>query len=172
MPFDLQPTLRGKLVTLEPLRPEHFEQLYAVASDPLIWEQHPSADRYQVDVFRQFFEKALETGGAFLIRDAITGEPIGSSRYHGYDEAKGEIEIGWTFLARSRWGGETNGELKALMLDHAFNYVDSVVFHVGPNNLRSRRAMEKIGAEEAGVRPESAHSVIYRITKDAWRKSK
>src|SRR5437762_13352863 len=104
MLFDLQPTLRGQLLTLRPLRPEHFPELYDVASDPLIWELHPSADRYKPDVFKQYFREALESGGALIVLDATDGRVIGSSRFHGYDESKSEIEIGWTFLARSHWG--------------------------------------------------------------------
>src|SRR5204863_6082489 len=99
MPFDLQPTLRGTLVELRPLRPEDFDALYAVASDPLIWEQHPAKDRYKLDVFQGFFREALASGGALVALDAADGRVIGSSRFYGYDEAKSEIEIGWTFLA-------------------------------------------------------------------------
>src|SRR6185436_5482185 len=145
MPFELQPTLTGELVALRPLRPDDWDALYGVASDPLIWEQHPNSDRYKPEVFREFFRDALAGGGAFLISDAKTGEPIGSSRYHGYDETKREIEIGWTFLARSRWGGDYNRDLKRLMLAHAFRFVDRVIFVIGPTNWRSRRAIEQIG---------------------------
>ena len=136
----------GELLELRPLRPDDWDALFAVASDPKIWEQHPASDRYTEPVFRQFFREAMESGGAFVILDRATGEIIGSSRYFGYVPEKREIEIGWTFLARSCWGGKYNGELKRLMLDHAFQFVDRVLFFVGPNNLRSQKALEKIGA--------------------------
>jgi RimJ/RimL family protein N-acetyltransferase len=152
MPFDLQPVLRGELLWLRPLRPDDWDALYAVASDPLIWEQHPAADRYKEDVFRGFFQHALDSGGAFVIMDVQTDRVIGSSRFHGYDEAKGEIEIGWTFLARAYWGGAHNRELKQLMLRHALGQVTRVIFLVGPGNRRSQRALEKIGAVRAGSR--------------------
>lgn len=152
MPFDLQPILDGELVRLRPLRPGDWAALYAVAADSLIWEQHPCSDRYQEDVFRKFFEEALASGGAFVIMDATDGAIIGSSRYYGYDEAKSEVEIGWTFLARKYWGGACNGELKQLMLGHALGSVERVVFIVGPGNRRSQRALEKIGAVRAGSR--------------------
>ena len=166
MPIDLQPTLTGELLELRPLRPEDFDDLYAVASDPLIWEQHPNSDRHQVDVFREFFRVALESGGAFLVVDRRDGRVIGSSRFHGYDEVKSEVEIGWTFLARSHWGGTCNREMKDLMLRHAFRFVRSVVFLVGPRNLRSQRAMEKIGGVREGKRPDGrgGESVVFRIT--------
>ena len=70
---------------------------------------------------------------------------IGSSRYYGHEPALSEIEIGWTFLARSHWGGATNREVKRLMLDHAFTFVDTVIFWVGEQNWRSQGAMTKIG---------------------------
>ena len=143
--FDLQPHLVGELLEVRPLRPEDWESLFAVASDPLIWEQHPANDRYQEEVFKEFFREALESGGAFVVIDRKTQEIIGSSRYFGFDPAKREIEIGWTFLARSYWGGKYNAELKRLMLDHAFKFVESVVFLIGPTNVRSQKAVEKIG---------------------------
>src|SRR5262245_27292952 len=108
MSFDLQLILKGELLELRPLRPDDFQDLFAVASDPLIWEQHPMSDRYKEDVFRAFFRDALESGGAFKVLDLRDGRVIGSSRFHGYDEQKSEIEIGWTFLARSYWGGTYN----------------------------------------------------------------
>jgi RimJ/RimL family protein N-acetyltransferase len=116
MAFDLQPILKGGLVELRPLQEDDFDILYAVAQDPLIWEQHPNRDRYREEVFREFFRGAMESGGAFLVRDAKTGAAIGSSRFYGYDKTSGEIEIGWTFLARSHWGRPYNREMKRLML--------------------------------------------------------
>jgi RimJ/RimL family protein N-acetyltransferase len=165
MPFDLQPSLKGDLLELRPLRAEDFRDLYAVAADPLIWEQHPCKDRYQEEVFAAFFREALESGGALLALDRKDGRVLGSSRFHGYDEARSEIEIGWTFLARSHWGGAYNGEMKRLMLRHAFRFVSSVVFLVGPHNLRSQRAVEKIGGVRAGSRLDGGgrESFVYRI---------
>jgi RimJ/RimL family protein N-acetyltransferase len=147
MPFDLQLTLGGELLTLRPLRPDDFEALYAVALDPLIWEQHPASDRHQRDVFEEFFQEALACGGAFLVFDNASGAVIGSSRYFGYDGEKSEIEIGWTFLARSHWGGRCNAEMKRLMLAHAFQFVRRVVFLVGPQNLRSQNVAEGDGED-------------------------
>jgi N-acetyltransferase len=128
MPFDLQPILGGKILGLRPLRSADFHDLYAVASDPLIWEQHPIKDRYKEEVFERFFREALESGGALIATDSKDGQVIGSSRFHGYNQEKSEIEMGWTFLARSHWGGIYNGEMKQLMLRHAFKFVDSVIF--------------------------------------------
>jgi N-acetyltransferase len=142
MSFELQPVLQGELIGLRPLRPEDFHDLHAVASDPLIWEQHPSKDRYKQKVFETFFRDALASGGALIAIDPKTGHVVGSSRFHGYNEKKSEIEIGWTFLARSHWGGIYNREMKQLMLTHAFQFVRSVVFLVGPQNLRSQRAVD------------------------------
>ena len=164
--FELQPTLAGKLIELRPLRPGDWGPLFAVASDPLIWEQHPARDRYQEDVFREFFHKGLESGGAFVAIDRATGRIIGSSRYHDYRPDESEIEVGYTFLARSHWGGAYNGEMKQLMLRHAFRFVDRVVFLIGPENWRSRKAVEKIGGVFVGTRMnhEGRDSVVYEIT--------
>ena len=168
MPFDLQPVLEGKLLRLRPLREEDYDALFSVASDPLIWEQHPSSDRWKPEVVRTFFEEGLACGGAFAVIDLKSGEIIGSSRYDHLDESEGEIEVGWTFLARSHWGGSYNREMKRLMLAHAFQFVGEVVLVIGPNNIRSRRAAEKIGGVFAGNRINSAgrESVYYRLTAD------
>src|SRR6266487_5502084 len=151
MPFDLQPNLKGELIGLRPLRPEDWDDLFAVASDALIWEQHPESDRYKEDVFRIFFQDALESGGAFVVIDRKSQRIIGSTRFYGYDQEKSEIEIGWTFLARKYWGGRYNREMKQLMLRHAFKFVESVVFLVGEKNIRSQKATEKIGAVKSGT---------------------
>jgi N-acetyltransferase len=171
--FELQPHLVGELVELRPLRPDDWDALFAAAADPLIWEQHPASDRYKEEVFRDFFRDALASGGAFVVVDRKTQAIIGSSRYFGYDPDKSEIEIGWSFLARAYWGGRYNAEMKRLMLDHAFRFVDVVVFLVGPQNRRSQKAMEKIGGVRAGTRlkPNSQgsmfESVVYEIRKRA-----
>lgn len=171
MEFDLQPTLRDALITLRPLRAEDCDALYAVASDPLIWEQHPEPSRYQEDVFTAFFQKAMDSGGAFVVIDNHSGRMIGSSRYHGYDGATRVVEIGWTFLARSHWGGVYNRAMKRLMLQHAFQFVDDVLFLIGPRNFRSQRAVEKLGAVRDGDRPDGRghQSVVYRLSAARWR---
>jgi N-acetyltransferase len=151
MAFDLQPHLESELIELRPLVPGDWDELFAVASDSLIWEQHPEPDRYKEDVFRIFFKDALESGGAFVVIDRKTEHIIGSTRFYGYDPEKSEIEIGWTFLARRFWGGRYNAEMKRLLLIHAFKFVESVVFFVGEDNVRSQKAMEKIGAIKAGT---------------------
>ena len=167
---DLQPVLRGELLELRPLRPDDFEPLYAVASDPLIWEQHPVRDRHLVEVFREFFRTGLESGGGLVALDRRDGAIIGSSRYHGHDPIRREVEIGWTFLARRYWGGRYNGEMKRLMLEHAFGFVDRVIFVIGPQNFRSRRAVEKIGATLAGSRVDESgrESVVYKLDRGEY----
>jgi RimJ/RimL family protein N-acetyltransferase len=164
--FDLQPILKGELLELQPLRPDDFHDLYAVASDSLIWEQHPNKDRYKEEVFKEFFREALASGGALIALDSRTLQVIGSSRFYGYDQGKGEIEIGWTFLARSHWGGVYNREMKQLMLRHAFRFVNRVIFLVGPQNLRSQKALERIGAVLVGTRLDrnGPDSLLYQIT--------
>ena len=161
---------------MQPLRAGDFEVLYAVASDPLIWEQHPNRDRYRRAVFQNYFNGAIESGGALLVFDSATQSLIGSSRYYDHDEAGSVIAIGYTFLARDHWGGLYNPALKRLMLDHAFRFVERVVFHVGECNTRSRTAMERLGANLTGSAPiayfgeSSTTNVIYEITRGGWQR--
>jgi N-acetyltransferase len=169
--IDLQPRLVGELLELRPLRPEDWDALFAVAADPLIWAQHPCPDRCKEEVFRDFFRDALESKGALVAVDRKTGKIIGSSRYRWHGGERNELEIGWTFLARSYWGGVYNQEMKRLMLGHAFNFVDRVIFLVGAKNLRSRKAMEKIGAtltdrrESTTLHGRVIEHVIYEISR-------
>ena len=151
--MDRQPALEGELVRLRPLAPEDFDALFAVASDSLIWEQHPSKERAERAGFERWFREAIASESALVVIDKEDGQIIGSSRFAAFDPERKEVEIGWTFLARSHWGGTYNGELKRLMLDHAFQFVDAVLFRVHSENLRSQRAVEKLGAARIGVEP-------------------
>jgi N-acetyltransferase len=169
--FDLQPHLMGERLELRPLRPEDWEDLFAVAADPLIWEVHPAHDRHKEEVFREFFREALESG-ALVALDRKTGKIIGSSRYFWYGQ--NELEIGWTFLARSYWGGIYNREMKRLMLDYAFRFVDRVIFLVGIDNVRSYKAMQKIGGtllagrrEQRTLHGATSEFVVFEIAKAA-----
>jgi RimJ/RimL family protein N-acetyltransferase len=168
--FDHQPVLRGDLVELRPLRHEDWEGLYAVAADPLIWEQHPVKTRHERQGFHTFFGESLASGGALAVVDLETQQLIGSSRFHGWNEEQSEVEIGWTFLARSHWGGIYNRLVKELMLAHAFRFVNRVVFLVGINNRRSQRAVEKLGAARVGQRPDAGgrDSYVYEIAASAF----
>lgn len=170
MSFDFQPTLTGSLVELRPLRLEDEGDLFAVASDPLIWEQHLVRDRYKPAVFSDLFRESIASGGALAALDRTTGRIIGSSRFHAYKAEASEVEIGWTFLVRAYWGGRYNGEMKQLMLQHAFRFVNRVVFIIGPQNVRSQKAIEKLGAVRAGSRPDASgrDSYLYEITSACW----
>ena len=149
--MDRQPILEGERLLLRPLVPEDWQALYAVASDRELWARHPSHNRWQEPVFHAFFEDALAGGGALAILEKSTDRLIGSSRFQNHEPAQGGVvEIGWTFLARDRWGTGLNAEMKRLMLTHAFDYVARVVFSVGAENVISRRAMTKIGGRLSG----------------------
>ena len=151
---DLQPTLIGPRIVVRPITPADWDEMYAAAADPEVWALHPARQRYKAEVFRDFFDGAIASRSAFAFVDRQAGTVVGSSRYYGHDPGAREIEIGWTFLARPYWGGSYNAEVKRLMLEHAFGFVDTVVFWVGETNWRSQRAMEKIG----GVRRAGLHS--------------
>jgi RimJ/RimL family protein N-acetyltransferase len=168
--LDLQPHLQGELLALRALQPDDWDALFAVASDPLIWAGHPDRERYTEPVFREFFRGAVESRGALVVLDRATGRIIGSSRYVWHGPPRDELEIGWTFLARAYWGGTYNREMKRLMLQHAFRFVDRVIFIVGAGNLRSRKAMLKIGGvltdrrEVQMLHGQPSESVVFEIT--------
>ncbi len=171
--FEFQPTLEGRLVIVRPVKKDDWDEMYQVASDPAVWALHPASDRYKEKVFRSYFDGAIESGSAFSIVDKVSGKVCGSSRYHGFDPSLGEIEIGWTFLGTDYWGGSYNAEVKALMLNHAFQYVDTVIFWIGETNARSRKAIEKIGGvlregtRTRAIGGDSPH-VVYEISRQDW----
>lgn len=170
----IQPTLITPLAVLVPLDANDFEELYAVASDPAIWEQHPNRDRWQKDAFSIYFEGALESGGAFKIIDPQTGALMGSTRYYDNDAVANSILIGYTFYATRYWGMGVNPMVKKAMLDHIFPFVSAVYFHVGSCNLRSQIAMERLGAQWIGEQDvayfgeQVKKNVVFRIRREEW----
>lgn len=170
--FKLQINLEDERVSLRPLEPQDFDALFAVAADPAIWAQHPAKDRSEPEGFRIFFQQALEGKSAFVILDQASGNIIGSSRYHPCPDTPLAIEIGWTFLATAYWGGSYNQAVKKLMINHAFQHYDWVLFHIHRDNLRSRKAVEKIGArpihtlEGKTITTRSAATLVYGIRKE------
>lgn len=171
MKFDYQPRLDGRLVTLRPLLAKDFKALREAASDPLIWDLLPRSERHKAEIFQKFFEESLSLSSTLIVTIPETDKIIGSSRFARFDPEKSEVEIGWTFLAREYWGKGFNTELKSLMIEHAFNFVDSVFFVAASSNLRSCKAIEKLGAtkEEELDWPPGASlqdpSILYRLFK-------
>jgi N-acetyltransferase len=172
--INFQPILQNDLVVAYPLSVSDLEILYKAASDPLIWEQHPNKDRYQRPAFENYFKGAMESGGAFLVKDAQTNEVIGSSRYSDYDPETNTVSVGYTFFVRSHWGKGHNYALKKLMLDHVFQFVSRVTFYIGAVNKRSQISLERLGAVKTGEEEMAYYgepaklNYIYTITKEQW----
>lgn len=170
-----QPTLATDFVRLRPLKEADFAALYAVASDPLIWEQHPNNDRYEEAVFRVFFQAGIRSGGALALFDRTAEQLIGSSRFQVIPAAPDVVEIGWTFLARSHWGGLYNRAIKNLMINYAFEHVEGVLFYVGDQNFRSQRAVEKLGArllkgtDYPHIPRKVSSPFLYRLERADWQ---
>lgn len=168
-----QPThLENELVKLIPLSETDFEALYQIASDPLIWEQHPNKDRYKREVFRTFFDDAIKSKGAFLIVEKSSNKAIGSTRY--YDATNSSITIGYTFFGREFWGGQYNKATKKLMIDYAFQFVDKIHFHIGAENIRSQKGIEKLGAVKVNEYTDEKNGMKaikfeYLIEKKNWK---
>ena len=174
MNINLQPVLENERTLLQPLQANDFEALFTVAADPKIWEQHPNKNRWQKEVFKNFFQGAIESKGAFKIVDKTTNSPIGSTRFYGYKPDENTVLIGYTFYNTASWGKGINPEVKKLMLDHIFQYVSAVLFHVGSDNIRSQVAMNRLGIEKIGAievayfGEDSKLNFIYQITKKEW----
>ena len=175
--MNLQPTLEDDLIILRPLEENDFELLYEVAKDPLIWEQHPCKDRFKREVYTDFFKESIESKGALLIVDKVSNKVIGSTRFKPISGVDSAVEIGWSFLSRKYWGGVYNKSMKKLMIDYAFESIEDVIFYIGKENVRSQKAVEKIG----GKRLTESHKHLiknsesdwtYRINKEDWNRMK
>lgn len=176
MKFSIQPVLENEQYQLIPLQQGDFESLYKVASDPEVWKQHPNKDRYLRGVFSNFFKGAMESGGAFKITEKSSGEILGSTRFYDYNEEDNSIFIGYTFYGTKSWGKGINPQVKKIMLHYIFQFVDTVYFHVGKDNMRSRTAMERLGAENLGEQEiayfgePSRINILYQIKKEKYEK--
>lgn len=173
--MNLQPTLENERVKLVPLSPNDFEKLFAVASDPAVWEQHPNKDRYKREIFEKFFEGAIQSAGAFLVYDSNTNQVIGSSRFYDLNTETKTILIGYSFLAKKNWGGTYNHAMKNLMINYAFQFVDHIQFHIGANNIRSQTAIQRLGAKKKGelnlayYGEQKNLNFIFQIDKSDWK---
>ncbi|WP_029293888.1 GNAT family N-acetyltransferase [Chryseobacterium hispalense] len=174
MKFSIQPVLENEKHQLIPLQQGDFESLYKVASDPEVWSQHPNKDRYRREVFRTFFEGGMESGGAFKIIEKSTGEILGSTRYYDYDKQNNSIFIGYTFYGRKSWGKGINPQIKKLMLDYIFQFVEVVHFHIGKENYRSQIALERLGGQKIAEQDvayfgePTRTNFVYEIKKENW----
>jgi N-acetyltransferase len=171
--FDAQPVLAGSTLIVRPLVRDDNAGLYDAASDPEIWAGHPSKDRYKREIFQPYFDFLVDSGTALVVVERVTNRIIGCSRYYVAPDQPDSMSIGFTFLARSHWGGETNLELKRLMLGHAYEMFSDVWFHIGPSNIRSQRATAKLGAEfmyeaELDISGSPTKWMCFKLTNEAW----
>lgn len=174
MTFSVQPILENEKVRLVPLQETDFEALYEVAADPKVWEQHPNKDRWKREVFKIFFDGAMQSKGAFKIVDKANDKVIGGTRFYDYDEEEDSILIGYTFYGTAYWGKGINQSVKQMMLDYIFQFVSKVNLHVGATNIRSQIAVGRIGAEKVteqevtyfGEQPKLNY--VYQIERAKW----
>lgn len=174
--FNFQPTLHSETINIRPLNASDFDELFACASDKDIWAGHPQPDRYKLAVFEPYFKSLLESNACVVVIDKSSQKIIGVSKYYYLEENPDDIAIGFTFLVKEYWGGNTNFELKTLMIDYAFNTFETLWFHVGPTNIRSQKATQKIGAvftgeESLNISGKHENWYCYRINKKDWNKN-
>ena len=177
MHFSIQFPLENETLKLIPIKESDFEKLFAVASDPSVWEQHPNKNRFKREVFQTFFDGAIESRGAFLVVEKSSDEVAGSTRFYDFNPDENSLYIGYTFYGTKFWGKGINPQAKKMMLDYIFQFVDKVNFHVGASNFRSQKAMEKLGAIKtmelnvAYFGEEEKTNFQYEIRKEDWLKS-
>jgi RimJ/RimL family protein N-acetyltransferase len=180
---NLASVLEGKIVRLEPLERGHKQGLFEAAQDERIWRWMHYDASGSSESFHAWLEEALAassagTEAAFATVDAGTGEPVGSTRYLALRPEHQGLEIGWTWLAPSRWQTGANVEAKLLMLEHAFERLGClrVEFKTDSRNERSRAALSALPAQFEGIfrkhmlvrGGERRDSAYYSIIDDEW----
>jgi len=174
MTINIQPILENERIILYPLQEQDFEALYQAAADPAVWTQHPNPDRWKKDVFRTFFDGAMNSKGAFKIVDKTSTKILGSTRFYDYNENENSLLIGYTFYAKEYWGRGINLSVKALMLDYIFQFISQVYFHIGAGNIRSQIAIGRLGAQKiaeqevAYIGEPSRLNFVYGLSKNDW----
>ncbi|BCM90092.1 virulence protein [Abditibacteriota bacterium] len=175
-------TLENEWVRLEPLRLHHLDALWEVGQDPCVWEHFWLQFRVKDDMesFIHFYLKREEQqeGLAFAVWDKTHALFVGATTFLDFQPTRRAVEIGSTWLGHASWGSLINPAMKFLMLQHAFESLGlmRVQLKTDIRNLRSQRAMEKLGATREGTlrknmqRPDGSwrDSVYFSIVDDEW----
>jgi N-acetyltransferase len=181
--------LRGRTVYLEPIGEQHREMFRPLARDERIWEFNKALliDATFDEQFNQNFDEAMETasvygGQGFAIRAVCDDSPIGMTRFHSVDRPNKTLEIGWTWYIPTVWGKVHNKECKLLLLQYVFEtlHFNRAQFKVAHQNIRSQKAVEKIGGVKEGVIRKSGYrkdgtirdNVIFSIIDEEWPEKK
>lgn len=169
-------------ITLLPLTADHIQQMRQLSGDSDIWTWY-TENLTNPDSLESWMTKRLEESGrgekmSYAVRLNSTGEIIGSSSYGHIDWSEKGIEIGWTWLGKKYIGSGINKHMKYLMLSHAFDAMDieRLELRTDEENIRSRKAMEKIGAKHDGTLRNHRstqggrrrNTVVYSILKSEW----
>jgi RimJ/RimL family protein N-acetyltransferase len=150
-------TLSGRIVRLEPLRPEHEAGLVAAVQDGRLWELWytaiPSPDDMAQEIARRLGLQAAGRMLPFTVFNAVTGETLGMTTYMNVDAPNRHVEIGSTWYRKSAQRSGANTECKLLLLSHAFEALNciAVEFRTHFINQQSRRAIERLGAKQDGI---------------------
>lgn len=163
--------LENKELSLVPLKADDYQRLFSVASSKEIWEQHPNQNRYLPTEFQLYFDQLLNCDIAYLVTDRRSNSIIGATAFYNLDREKKQVAIGYTFLTTKYWGTGINTSLKSLMINYAFQFVDHIMFYVGAHNIRSQKAVQKLGARKTGellkqTKPHR-HNYEYTLSKDS-----
>jgi RimJ/RimL family protein N-acetyltransferase len=179
--------LCGELVTIEPLLPDHAEDILAAADSDEVFAWLPYSRPGDLGAAQAWIADALADRDAhrrlpFAVRGRENGPVIGSTSYWDFDVANAHVEIGSTWLRRSSWRSGANVEAKLLLMRHAFEGLDleRVSFRTDIRNERSQRAIERLGAVREGVHRHEMRrrdgswrdSVHYSILRSEWPEAK
>lgn len=175
-------TLRGAIVTLEPLERGHEDALREAARDGELWRLWFTSVPAPENT-RSYIESALAMRGMsdampFVVRENASGTIVGSTRYLNVEPEHRRLEIGYTWYARRVQRSALNTEAKLLLLTHAFESLRciAVEFRTSWFNHASRRAIARLGARQDGVlrnhqiSPEGLYrdTVVFSILDSEW----
>jgi len=174
--------LENEVVFLKPLAQEDRQGIFEAGSYPEIWS-YMSTEIEKMDDVNKFVDKALltkreKTEFPFVIVDKKSGQIIGSTRFMDIDETHKRLEIGTSWISPAFWRTAINTNCKYLLLQYCFEVLNlqRVQIKTDHENIRSQRAIERLGATKEGVLRNhmvrkdgtTRHTVMYSITLQEW----
>ena len=170
--------MEGKHVRLEPLSPDHAEELYEVTRDPDIWTWLLSPQPRGAGAMRAWIDEAVASREAFAQIEVSTGRVVGTTSFYEVVPEHRRLTIGFTIVGSEWQGTAINPEAKLLLLTEAFEVRNAlrVGWYTDAQNVQSRRAIEKLGAVQDGVlrahltRPDGSQrdTVVYSMVRAEW----
>lgn len=179
-------SLEGITISLMPLEVKHKEELFEVLKSPEVWKYSwrkvSTVEDIEQILMIAVHNKKIGKHIPFIVKDKLNGQVLGTTQICSIDQVNRNVEIGWTWLSPNVWRTKVNTECKFLLLKYCFEElkVNRVQFSVSGENIRSQKAVERIGATKEGTFPKHKvkadgtiqDNIFYSIINEEWESVK